>query len=77
MCEMFDSSFIDPFDVIDAPERLVNIATGAITPAGIEESLVAAIDKGTAMLNKFVKEIQYLARTTTGKVCMMPCLDRP
>ena len=37
---MFEGSFIDPFDLSDPAEHLVNIATGVIASSEVEESLV-------------------------------------
>lgn len=53
---MFDSSFIDPFDLTDAPAHLVNIVTGAVASSALEESMVNALDTGASLLSKFVRE---------------------
>ena len=56
LCEIFDSSFIDPFDLTDALAHLVNIATGAVASPDLQQSMVDALDTGATMLSKFVKE---------------------
>ena len=56
LCEMFDSSFIDPFDLKDALAHLVNIATGAVASPDLEKSMMDTLDTGATILSKFVKE---------------------
>ena len=53
---MFDSLFIDAFDLTDTPAHLVNIAACAVASLAIEESMVIALDTGASVLYKFVKE---------------------
>ena len=55
LCEMFDSSFIDPFDLTESPAHLVNIAAGAVASPDLEKRMVNALDTGTTMLSKFAK----------------------
>ena len=53
---LFDGIFIDPFNIIDPPSSLVNIATGAVAPKDIKTSLLEALDKGSSMVETFVLE---------------------
>ena len=65
MTNMFSSSYIDPFDISDPPLQLVNFATGEAASAGIEKSLLNAIDTGSNLLQKFIEEC--LVDGKTGK----------
>ena len=56
MTQMFEGSFIDPFDLSDPAEHLVNFATGVIASSEEEESLVNSLDKGRQMASNFMKE---------------------
>jgi hypothetical protein len=56
MYDIFDDSYIDPFELSDPPSQLLNISTGAVAPPVVERSLVNAIDKGTTMANQFVND---------------------
>lgn len=53
---MFEGSFLDPFDLAESPPNLVHIATGAIVPKAIAESLGGALQKGASQAKSFVKE---------------------
>jgi hypothetical protein len=47
MMQMFDGAYIDPFKrSAKSSSRLVNIATGAIAPPAIEDSMGSALSKG-------------------------------
>ena len=56
MTDIFNVSFIDPFDLDDPPARLTNITTGAVASTDIEQSLLNALEKGTQMVKSFVTE---------------------
>jgi len=49
-------SYIDPFDVLDPPAKLVNFATGSAAPPDVQASMLGAIDTGCKLLDKFVAE---------------------
>lgn len=53
---MFETSFIDPFNIEEPPVNLVNFASGVIASAEIEKSMVGALEKGQTMVDKFVTE---------------------
>ena len=55
--DMLQGPCVDPFDITEAPTKLINIATGAVAPAAIEKSLCCALDKGTTMADKFVSNL--------------------
>ena len=47
MISMFDhNSYIDPFDIGDAPESLVNFATGEVATTDIEQSMTTCLERG-------------------------------
>ncbi|MCG7875887.1 MAG: hypothetical protein N0C90_06120 [Candidatus Thiodiazotropha endolucinida] len=75
---MFDSSFIDPYNLTDAPAHLVNIATGAVASPAIEESMVNALDTGASMLTKFVRErlVEPSTEADRGKKSLYDILPR-
>jgi len=54
MVSMFDSSFIDPFNIKKAPEGLVNFATCQQTTEEIEINMISCIDNGEDMLKMSV-----------------------
>ena len=56
MTAMFDSSFIDPFDISNPSQQLVNFATGAVATQDIQSSMLGYIKKGKEMADKFVSE---------------------
>ena len=53
---MFESSYVDPFNLDTTPDELINIATGAKAPDHISQSLLSAIDKGDHLARDFVNE---------------------
>ena len=56
MNNMFDGSFIDPFDLSNSPEHLVDFSTGIVASSQVEESMLGALDTGLSMSIKFVSE---------------------
>ena len=48
--------YIDPFDLTDPPDKLVNIATGIVATPQIQQSLLGALDKGDTLGKTFVAE---------------------
>lgn len=56
MNQMFDSRFIDPFDLTDPATHLMNFATGLVTYSSVQDSLLGALDKGNEMAKTFIKE---------------------
>ena len=54
---MLQGPCVDPFDITEAPTKLINIATGAVAPDAIEKTLCCALDKGTTMADKFVSNL--------------------
>ena len=62
---MFSSSYIDPIDISDPPLQLANFAAGEAASAGIEKSLLDAIDTSSNLLQKFIEE--RLVDGKTGK----------
>ena len=55
--DMLQGPCVDPFDITEAPTKLINIAKGAVAPDAIEKSLCCALDKGTTMADKFVSNL--------------------
>ena len=53
---MFDGIFVDPFNITEPPTNLVNIATGTVAPANIQESLLNCLDKGELASKIFVED---------------------
>ena len=53
---MFEDSYINPFNISQAPEYLVNFATGAKAPEEIAKSMLQALDKGEKLAAAFVEE---------------------
>ena len=51
MVQMFEGRFIDPFDLSDPSDHLVDIA-----PPELEVSLLNALDRGSQMTSNFRKE---------------------
>lgn len=64
--QIFDDSYIDPFDLSDAPTQLVNIATGAVASSAVSESLTNSLEKGT-MISPI--------RTVDARACTIPYQD--
>ena len=56
MIQMFEVTFIDPFDTNSASDHLVNFASGVVTTPVFEESLLKALDKGSKMAADFIKQ---------------------
>ena len=56
MTKMFDDVYLDPFDTKDHPNTLVNFASGVIATSVIQNSLTSALDRGSGMLKKFIRE---------------------
>ena len=57
MKSMFESgTFVNPFQLSEVPDRLINFATGAVATPDIEESLVDALNKGERLAETFVEE---------------------
>ena len=56
MNNMFDGSFMDPFDLSSSPEHLVDFSTGIVAASQVEESMIGALDTGLSMSIKFVSE---------------------
>ena len=56
LSDMFQSGYINPFDLTKPPSQLVSIATGATVTKTIEESMTNALDKSSTMLNTFVSD---------------------
>ena len=60
MVQMFEESFIDPLDLSDPSDHLVNFAAICdIAPPEVEESLLNALDRGSQMASNFRKELWY------------------
>ena len=57
MAKMFDSTYIDPFNIDQSPSGLVNFATGMVATSEVEGSLLTCLDKGKAATSKFVTEL--------------------
>ncbi len=53
---MFDTSYMDSFDLLDAPAQLVNFANGGIASPEIQNSLFLSIWNGTALAKTLVEE---------------------
>ena len=43
LVKMFEGTFIDPFNIEESPPHLLNIATGAVVPNAIADSLGGAV----------------------------------
>ena len=56
MIQVFERTFIDPFDTDSASDHLVNIASWVVTTPALEESLLKALDKGSQMATDFIKQ---------------------
>ena len=56
MSTVFNNSFIDPFDLLDPPTGLVNIATSAVASADVQTSMLNALDTGKGMQDKFMQD---------------------
>ena len=56
MNKMFDSSYVDPFDLTNPPQKLINFATGAVAWPDIDKSMTCLIRKGTDLAITFVVE---------------------
>ena len=54
MTQMFEGSFIDPFDLFDPSDHLVNFATVVIASSEIE---VNSRDEGRQMASNVIKEV--------------------
>ena len=65
MSQMFDTGYIDPFELCDPPTQLVNFASGVMTTTEIEDSMISALAKGKYTAEKFVRE--RLATQTRSK----------
>ena len=61
---MFQTSYIDPFNIESTPPNLINFASGVVATPKIEASMIGALDKGMAMAEKFVEErlVNYTRR---------------
>ena len=58
MKSMFESgTFVNPFQLSEVPDRLINFATGAVATPDIEESLVDALNKGESLAETFVESL--------------------
>ena len=56
MIQMFEGTFIDPFDTNSASDHLVNFASGVVTTPVFEECPLKALDKGSKMAADFIKQ---------------------
>ena len=56
MENMFEGTFVDPFDLTEPPANLVNIATGAVASEEVEQSMLHCLDKGLTKAKTFVEE---------------------
>lgn len=57
LAHMFEEeSYIDPFQLANAPTSLVNFATGEVASLEIKESMVTCLEKGAKMAQTFVSE---------------------
>ena len=56
LTHIFDTNFIDPFDVTKAPAKIVNFATGSHATDDIEKSITNCLFKGQDMFESFVRE---------------------
>lgn len=56
MTGIFEKTFIDPFQLQNSPDQLVNFVTGVHAPLDVAERLVNGLTKGTEMLRKFVED---------------------
>jgi hypothetical protein len=56
MTNLFTSRYIDPFDLTNAPKKLVNFATGVFANKDVEDSMSQCLEKGYEMLESFVSE---------------------
>ena len=61
MTQMFEGSFIDPFDLSDPSDHLVNFATVVIASSEME---VNSLYEGTQMASNILKEVRYLQVVT-------------
>ena len=61
MTHMFEGSFIDPFDLRDSFDHLVNFATVVIASSEIE---VNSLDEGRQMVSNIINEVRYLQVVT-------------
>ena len=54
MTQIFEGSFIDPFDLSDPSDHLVNFATDVIASSEIE---VNSLDEGRQMTSNIIKQV--------------------
>ena len=56
MKDMFEGTFVGPFNLVEPPNYLINFATGCVASQEVEDSLTGALDKGSLMASQFVSE---------------------
>lgn len=57
MNEMFEGSYINPFNYTNSSKGLVNFSTGVLAPLDIESSLCGALKKGEQLVADFVSQL--------------------
>ena len=56
MNEMFNDTYINPFNTEEVPKELINFATGVVARPDVQDSMLKALDKGSEKAIKFVNE---------------------
>ena len=56
MTNLFEGTFIDPFNLDGSPPYIVIFDTGMVATTAVEGSLTGALQKGAEIASKFVKE---------------------
>ena len=55
MSLMFDSTYVDTFDIDGPCEQLMNFATGMLATPEVQKSLLECLNKSEKSVDKFIK----------------------